>query len=644
MPNLRGEASSEENATSATMTGPNPCNSFWNETMDRLNPDVRRCFEFCSIFPRGSKLRIDQLVCMWIAQGFIKTSCATEDMEDVAKAYIQELVLSSFLQPIRTSSGTDFFTIPYVLHDILDKVTRNYLRMENARSHMGEGWEGDVPRDIHHLFIQNYDRDLITEKILGLENLCTLIVYVVGKDTPIEEKVIESICKRLTKLRVLAIAFSHEHDPIKQPSDFLFPESVSQLKYLRYLAFRTNITCTVTLPATLNKLQHLQLLDFGDGGISEFTFAKLVNLRHIFCKRVAMLPYVGRLSSLQTLPGFQVSNEQGCDLEQLRDLKKLRGRLGIGGLEIINSKGQALQANLAAKRLTELILRWDYSDNRMCSPEVQAEVLEGLCPPMELQILCLMNFEGSRYPDWMVGKHSSGPKYLQDLYIVYCRQPINASGLAEAFPHLRVLQLCSCSWDALPDDMAHLTSLKYMMIYGCKNIRSLPILPESLEILEVSYCNDEFVKSCQTIGHPNWQKIEHIPTRHFQSCKTLLPIDVAGRQRRTSDRSCNTVGLNAMFRTHTRTICSAREKDAFKIIMPVALLLLFIVLHALAFYSFVLIIDRSLVTSLGASPTVQHKMDRTWPLVELKYLIYCVDLLNSLRLEMDVTDFSYMRI
>jgi hypothetical protein len=61
-----------------------------NETMgalwwsyQQLGADIRRCFEYCSMFPRGYMLKREILVHLWIAQGFVKTSDPTEDMEDV---------------------------------------------------------------------------------------------------------------------------------------------------------------------------------------------------------------------------------------------------------------------------------------------------------------------------------------------------------------------------------------------------------------------------------------------------------------------------------------------------------------------------------------------------------------------------------
>jgi hypothetical protein len=502
--------------------------SFWknaaeldmlNDTMDalwwsyqQLSSDIRRCFEYCNILPRRFRITKGDLVHLWIAQGFVKTSCAREDMEDVAEGYIQELVSSSFLQQEKTWYGDVFFTIHDLLRDLAEKVAGNdCFIIENELSQRAEGCKADVPRDVRHLFIQNYDAELIIQKILGLENLRTLIVNVVPGSTTVEEKVIDYICKRLPKLRVLAIAYINQDSAMTIPKSMLIPESIGRLKHLRYLAFRTSRSCRVILPSALSKLQYIQFLHFGAGEILEFTFADLITLRHIICASMKSRN-IGCLISLQTMVYFTVSNEQGHEVKQLRNLNKLRGRLEIYGLEYVKSKEEALEANLAAKeRLLELRLVWGYGDDTRCSQEVEAAVLEGLCPPVGLEKLHVCGYEGSRYPDWIVGKQNGCPNYLQQLGFADCSQLRPTSLLA--FPRLRVLMLSNCNWDALPGNMEHLTSLKTLEIIRCSNIRSLPTLPQSLERFDLLSCNKELMKSCQTVGHPYWQKIEHIPIK-----------------------------------------------------------------------------------------------------------------------------------
>jgi hypothetical protein len=149
-----------------------------------------------------------------------------------------------------------------------------------------------------------------------------------------------------------------------------------------------------------------------------------------------------------------------------------------------------------------------------------------LCPPVGLQKLDLINFAGCRYPYWMVDKNSAGPKYLEEILFWDCSQPVPASGLAKAFPHLYMLQLFECCWDTLPEHMEHLTSLKKLVIISCKNIRSLPSMPRSLQVFTLDYCNDKFMESCKTVGHTNWQKIEHVPRKVFSypARKTEIPF------------------------------------------------------------------------------------------------------------------------
>ncbi|XP_044953102.1 putative disease resistance protein RGA3 [Hordeum vulgare subsp. vulgare] len=518
--------------TVAGRLGANPNISFWknvakldmsNDTMDalwwsyqQLNPDIRRCFEFCNIFPRRFKLKKDKLVHLWIAQGFVNISSATEEMEDVAAGYIQELVSSSFLQREETSFNNYYFTIHDLLHDLINKIVgTDCFRIENERGHRREGRTGNVPRDVRHLFVEKYNAELITKKILGLENLRTLIINGVERDTPVEENVIEGICMRLPKLRVLAIGFDQRLSFSTPDEKFLVPESIIQLKHLRYLAFLKSSRCKVILPSALGKLLHIELLDTGEDNNIEFNSADLINLRHILCRHVSC-PHIGRLSSLQTIPArFKVKNDEGYEIKQLRDLNKLRGELQISGLENVKSKEETLEANLAAKkRLTKLTLLFS-GHLSGCTAEVAAEVLEGLCPPVGLEKLSMGYYSGSRYPDWMVGRLNGGPKDLQALSFYRCGQPSAGTPSLEAFPHLRILRLWQCSWDALPGNMEHLTSLHTLKIHGCTNIRSLPTLPQSLKEFELFVCDDELMRGCQKEGDPNWHKIKHIPEKDF---------------------------------------------------------------------------------------------------------------------------------
>ncbi|KAI4969575.1 hypothetical protein ZWY2020_000489 [Hordeum vulgare] len=451
-----------------------------------LDEQVRRCFAYCSIFPRRHRLKRDELVKLWVAEGFIKTSKAEEEMEDVAKNYFDELLSASFLQlggkDKLFEREVDYFTIHDLLCDLAEEVAgRDCFRIE-------KGCTGEVPKDVRYLFVATYDRELLTKKISGLQNLRTLIIdaYIEVKSN--EYQVFASMFTTfmgLRKLRVLNLCLIGTG-----LRKFSFPDSIGQLKHLRYFLFWVTALTRLTVPAAFTKLYHMQVVDFG--GCRDLAFSSsedmmnLINLRCVISEARLDFPDVGRLTWLQMLPFFTIRKKQGYEPHQLKHLNKLQGTLYICGLENVESKEDALEVNLAAKeKLTELVLQWKRGS---CSPEVQAEVVEGLCPSKYLERLEIRNYLASGLPNWIVGMHSGSPKNLQELIFRNCGQ-LGPAGDLGAFVYLLSLCLVECSWDALPGNMDHLTSLKKLEITVCMNIRSLPTLPMSLEEFTLMYCN-----------------------------------------------------------------------------------------------------------------------------------------------------------
>ncbi|KAE8767967.1 putative disease resistance RPP13-like protein 1 [Hordeum vulgare] len=552
--------------------GDNPNVEFWRREKDRdlmnetmgalwwsyqyLDEQVRRCFAYISIFPRRHHLKRNDLINLWVAEGFIKTSKAEEEMEDVASEYFDELLSFSFLQlggkDELFAREVNYFIIHDLLYDLAEEVAgRDCFRIE-------KGFTGEVPPDVRYLFVGTYDKEMLTEKISRLQNLRTLFVdkYIQILSPKYDDFVsMVTMLMGLRKLRVLNLHFTGYGIP-----KFSLPDSILQWKHLRYFAFGVSPFTKLTLPCAFTKLYHLHVVDFGDCDSLEFSrgeyMMNLVNLRHVFYKNYLDFPNIGRLTWLQSLPCFRIRKKHGYESHQLKYLNKLQGRLYIGGLQNVESKEEALNANLAAKeKLCKLILSWD---DDSCSPEVQTEVLEGLCPSKYLEILEIKFYTGMKFPNWMASKHKGGPKNLQELRFVLSK--LGSAPDVGAFIHLQSLFIYKCSWDTLPGNMEHLTALKKLEIRSCNNIRSLPTLPKSLEQFVISYCSldalpgnmehltalkkleilacnnirslptlpksleefivrnctsSEFMQSCMTTNDPNWQKIEHVPNKRI---------------------------------------------------------------------------------------------------------------------------------
>ena len=65
---------------------------------ESLPSALKHCFLYCSLCPRDHKLYYEDLVCNWIAKGFIEAK-GNASMENVAKDYYEQLIWRSFLQP-----------------------------------------------------------------------------------------------------------------------------------------------------------------------------------------------------------------------------------------------------------------------------------------------------------------------------------------------------------------------------------------------------------------------------------------------------------------------------------------------------------------------------------------------------------------
>ncbi|CAD6255744.1 unnamed protein product [Miscanthus lutarioriparius] len=547
-----------------------------NETMgalwwsyQQLGIDIRRCFAYCSTFPKGYRLVRDELVRIWIAHGFVNTRMnATEQLEDIGLRYLNELLTFSFLQVERTIFGTE--TEAFTIHDLLHELAERVCGTECFRI-VSNALPKDIPQEVRHLFvgIGTDNRAVITKKILDLVNLRTLIIdeeYSENKrkifaaqdaeeldHTLINEKLFDRMFKSLRKLRVLIFKTKYYHEQV-----LLVPSSIDQMKHLRYLNF--NMDCShrsveLIFPSTFSKLYHMQSIYAEKVSCAEDITKNLTSLRHSSSSSMDFANIGRQLTSLQSLGYFQVKKEQGYELKQLKHLNNLRGTLVIDGLGIVRSKEEALEAHLAGKkRLRKLELSFcvrqagdpnavaeilnlllppedpgksSRSTNRDKAtryhgwmmggqtPDAAAEVLEGLCPPKDLVALTINRYKGSRYPSWMLSHHNPDAlKHLQQLKLHNCSPLEYFPGDIELFSCLRELQVSLCNWDSLPENMELLVSLRSVLIMRCDKMERLPTLPRSLVKIEIHGCR-VLSRTCQVEGHENWQKIQHVPERNI---------------------------------------------------------------------------------------------------------------------------------
>jgi len=67
---------------------------------DHLPFHLKKCFAFCSLFPKDYLIEKTTLIRLWIAQGFIQSSDEGTSLEDIGDKYFMDLVHKSFFQII----------------------------------------------------------------------------------------------------------------------------------------------------------------------------------------------------------------------------------------------------------------------------------------------------------------------------------------------------------------------------------------------------------------------------------------------------------------------------------------------------------------------------------------------------------------
>nr|XP_027063089.1 putative disease resistance protein RGA3 [Coffea arabica] len=399
---------------------------------------VKQCFASCSIFPKDADMRKESLIQIWMAQGLINDAKGGGhlQMEDIGSDCFNVLLRSSLLQAGYKNSinGIRSCRMHDLVHDLSLRVSNNcFLNTENGMvvSHNDE---------VVHLTVV-LSRGKMLKNIEGIPpNLQTL--YYIGDDGIMLEDILES-SKYLSVLKVDCRAVTH------------LPNAVGDMKHLRHLDIsRTGITA---LPDSITKLYNLMTLKVSRLEEIPKKFSNLINLRHLEFSMVfggwprCLFPGIGQLANLRTLPYFMVSQDKGCQLEELEHLRNLQGELEIFGLENVSSFESAAKAKLSEKSsIQSLTLEWD-DTNEDCDDDNINSVMEGLQPHPDLKSLAINGFKGSRFPSWMVAK---------DHVTVLLRNLV----------HLRLEKLGKCEQVPSLGDLPCLESLAMVSLHNVKRI------------------------------------------------------------------------------------------------------------------------------------------------------------------------------
>ncbi|XP_006650260.2 putative disease resistance protein At3g14460 [Oryza brachyantha] len=470
----------------------------FQQSYENLPVHLQQCVAYCSIFPKDWEFEAEQLILMWMAQGYVYPDGCSR-MEDIGKQYVDELCSRSFFA-IHKKEFVSYYVMPPVIQKLAKSVSaETCFRIGGDEQRM-------IPSSIRHLSI-HLDSLSALDETVPYRNLRTLIFFTSRTVTPINISIPQVVLDNLRNLRVLDLS------PCKIDR---LPESIRQCVHLRYL----NISSTAikTLPEYLGRLYHLQVLNLSGCRVEKMpsSINNLVSFRHLTAANqiISTITDIGSLRYLQRLPIFKVTSEETNSIIQLGYLQELCGSLHIRNLENIGTPNEAKEAMLCKKeKLSTLQLMWAPARDEVNSNK-EAEVLEYLQPHPNLKRLDIMGWMGVKAPNWLESK------WLINLELIF----LSGCNAWEQLPPLSQLPSVRTIWlqrlkmirhiglevygngspqvafqsleELVLDGMQELNewswtgqgmkNLRNVVIKDCQKLKELPPLPPSLAELTIA--------------------------------------------------------------------------------------------------------------------------------------------------------------
>jgi len=463
----------------------------WNLRNDKIMPalhlsyqylpsHLKRCFSYCSIFPKDYPLDRKKLVWMWMAEGFLDYSKGDKMAEEVGDDYFSELLSRSLIQ----QSNDDAHGEKFFMHDLVNDLATFISGKSCCRLECD-----NISKNVRHLSYNQeyYDNFMKFKNLYNFKFLRSFLptyvpISLQRAHNYLSIKVIDDLIPSLKRLRMLTLS---DYGNIT-----MLPDSIGNLVQLQYLDL--SFTRIKSLPDTTCNLYNLQTLILC--GCCDLTklpmnMVNLINLRHLDISGTAIkeLPIgIGELENLQTLTVFVVGKGQiGLGIKELKKFPHLQGKLTIKNLHNVIDAKEAHDANLKSKeKIEELELLWGKQSEDSLKVKV---VLDMLQPPKYLKSLKIDLYGGTNFPSWLGNS---------------------------LFANMVSLCISNCEYCVTLPPLGQLPSLKDLEIYG-------------LKILETIGPEFYFVKRGEGSNSPfqPFPSLEHMKLHNMPNWKEWFPFE-----------------------------------------------------------------------------------------------------------------------
>ncbi|KAJ3705271.1 hypothetical protein LUZ61_008976 [Rhynchospora tenuis] len=361
-----------------------------------LDPELKQCFAFCSMFPKNYVFDRNRLVQMWMSHGFIQPNEMETNkldkgdirLEHVGGKYFDKLVSRSFFQAT-ISDGK------YIMHDLIRDLA---IAVSSNEFCYVKNDDGHLPSSARHLAI-DCDNLKVEGKSQNNTRLRSLILF--GNWKNCGDESIRSVFAKSYSLRLLDLSYIQI-----ETNATLY--AICLLSHLRFVDL--SFSGIKLIPDQFCVLWRLQVLD-----VRGCTFQKLpkgmnrlINLRHLYAsvETISLISSIGKLTNLQELEEFRTAESDGYRISELRDMNEISGHLLLSNLQNVSSKEEAAMSQLAKKKyLKNLELEFNYKNDQLTT-SVEQEVLEALKPYSSVEGLTIKGCRFKYLPGWMLSTHN----------------------------------------------------------------------------------------------------------------------------------------------------------------------------------------------------------------------------------------------
>ncbi|CAD6255967.1 unnamed protein product [Miscanthus lutarioriparius] len=510
---------------------------------ERMPPQLRVCFSYCSIFPKGHNIVGDDLAQQWIALDFTEQS--------KAKEYIKQLLGMSFLHVSKLPSTSREQVVRYTMHDLVHDLAR--LTMDdklidfNAQQRNTRG-----QKYCRYSLLKNYDQtiklaSILPSKIRALRfsdsgelhiqsgafsfanclrildfSECSgiLLPASIGKLKQLrcliaprmQNESLPECITELGKLQYLNINGSSQISAL--------PESIGKLGCLKYLCL-SGCSSISKLPESFGDLKCMVHLDMsGCSGIRELEdwLGKLRNLQHLDlsgCSSVKAIPE----------PLCGLTQLQYLDLSSCECLDRLPEAIGsLMDLQYLNMSScyqirELPESLMKLQNLLHLDLSW-------CTSMRYLGGVRGLTTLQHLNMSGVWVFDNGVQDLSYVLANLTNLKYLRlTNSIIHGRGsyvfPYGIGGLTN-LEHLDLSYNCNIA--SLPESFGNLKRLHTLDLTECSELKSLPksIGTLGLKTLLLDGCSDELLDQASSlVNYSQTLPLFKVRADEFNGCSNL---------------------------------------------------------------------------------------------------------------------------